>query len=170
MAILRVILELLFILPAAAWLGSAVMLGAASRVIQMEMAGRRTEAWHIVRRLRAIFQRIEGVIVLVAWAATIAHAAMIQVAPQSYGAAWSAAIGVQMGLLFIATVIAGVISLWLLRRIAKLETLVGSYGEKDVQIKVRKRIALLHRWIELLNVAAAAVIAAALTAAVIAIA
>jgi len=169
MTIVHTILNMLFFLPASAWLGGLVMLALASRQIEKALSGRRTEAWQINRRLRAIFQKLELATLAAMWVSSVAQMVLETVLKDKYPGTWGTADAMRIGLMVVPTLAALYSTFYLTGAIRSREDQLGSYEDKDQQILVRKRLSLLHlqaRAIVWLNIGFGALV---LLAAVIAV-
>jgi len=169
MAVLHAILNALFFLAAAVWLGGLVVLVIAARLIDSAMKGRRTEGRQLVGRLRGIFQRMELVLIAVLWAASVARGVLAHVLPDAWGGAWTPADGMVIGLLVLPTLAAAISTFYLTPAARKAEAQLGGYADKNEQIRVRKTIAALFKQAEMLTWLKAVVIAAVLLVAVVAL-
>jgi len=167
--IVQIVLKALIFLPAGLWLGGLVMLAVATRVIEKALKGRRTEGRQIVRQLRAVCQRVELVILIVLWAASIAHLLLATLLAGTYPGTWGTANGIGLGLLVVPTIVAAFSTFYLTGAIKKREAQLGSYADKNEQIRVRKGIALLGRQAEMLTWLKAVLVAGMVVAAVLAL-
>lgn len=168
MSAVRSLLNMLLVIPAGVWLGGLVVMALAAWVIQKEMAGRKTEACHLVGRLRFLFQRLEGGLVAVLWLATLVQLVLMGVSKE-WRETWTAAAAIRTALLVLSTLMAGLATLWLGPKLKRYEVLVGSFtDDKDAQTNVRKSAAFLHRWMDLLTAATALLVLTMLIATVLA--
>ena len=144
MKIVYVVCNALFFLSASVWLGGLVMLAIATAFIAQALEKRRTEGGQIVRRLRGLFQRIE----LIALAATWVVSAALLILEKLLGEAFPGTFGpidaMKMGLLVVPTLAAAYSTFYLAGAIKRREAQLGSYADKNEQIRVRKTIARLH--------------------------
>jgi hypothetical protein len=168
MTVVRTVCDALFFLPASVWLGSLVLLAVATRLIDSVMKGRRTEGRRIVRRLRGIFQRMELILLAATWASAVAQLVLAKVF-ESYPAPGGTALGIMIGLLVVPTLAAMYSTFYLTGATKRREAGLGSYSDKNEQIRVRKNIALLLKQAEMLNWLKGVLVAGAVIAAVIAL-
>lgn len=166
MNVVRVICDALLLLPAAVWLGSLVLLAVATRLIDSALKGRRTEGRQIIRRLRGIFQRMELILLAAMWASAVAQLVLARFVASYTGG--GPAQGIMAGLLVVPTVAAMYSTFYLTGATKKREAQLGSYADKNEQIRVRKGIALLLKQAEMLNWLKAVLVAGVVIVAVIA--
>ena len=160
MNVLHLACSVMVVLPAAVWLGGLVVLGLSTRVIDSALRGRRTEGRQIIRRLREIFQRIELVAVLVLWVFAIARLLLPKLIGESYPGTWDTPDAIALGLLVVATALGCISTFYVTRAIRRHEAALGSYADKNEQIRTRKSIAALMRESEMLTWFKAGLVAA----------
>ncbi len=102
------------------------------------------------------------------WAASLAGLLLEKTLGDGYPGTWGTADAMAMGLLVIPTIAAAYSTFYLTGSIRRLETQLGSYADKDEQIKVRKAIALRHAQGKLLTWLKAAMVAVLIVVAVMA--
>jgi len=165
MGVVQIALRAVFFLGAAALGGALVLLAIATRLIESALKGRRTEGRQIVRRLRGAFQRIELIALAALWASGLARLLLARLLPEVWPGEWGPADAIAIGILAVLTVAAAYSTFYLTRAIKRRETQLGSYADKNRQIKVRKSIAVLHAQAQLLTWAKAALVALLVVAA-----
>jgi hypothetical protein len=146
MNIALILLNVAFFLAVSLWLGGLVMLVLGTWQVENFLQGRRTEAWQIASRMRGLFRKIELGALLVMWVTSIAllilHA-LSHASPHIL-----AADAIKLGFMLVGTLAALYSAFYLAPRLAKQEALVGSYqpvsAGQDDQVKVRRKMALLH--------------------------
>ncbi|KPK85399.1 MAG: hypothetical protein AMJ81_03680 [Phycisphaerae bacterium SM23_33] len=169
MGIVRIVLSALFFLSVSLWLGALVLLAIASRLIDSALKGRRTEGRQIIRRLRGIFQSMELIALAAAWGSSVAQLLLERFLGQRYPGTWGTAQGIMIALLVVPTVAAMYSTFYLTGATKRREAQLGSYADKDEQIRVRKSIALLHKQAEMLTWLKAVLVTGVVIAAVIAL-
>jgi len=167
MAVVHIVVQALRLLPASVWLGAMVLLIVAARLIEQTLKGRRTEGRQIVRKLRGVFQRIELIILIVLWAVNLVDFLLGWVARSGYPGRWGTAQVVAAGLLVVPTLAALYSTYYLTRTIRKREGQLGSYADKNDQIRVRKSIAALLKQAEMLTMLKVITVAGVIVAAIV---
>jgi len=168
MTIVRTVFNIVFVLSAGAWLGASVLLAVVTPRIESSLKGRRTEARQLLRRLLGAFQRIELGLMIAAWAGRGAAAAIVWIWPGKFPNVPAAAEVVALALLILPTLAAVYATAYLTGAIKRREGQLGSYADKNEQIRVRKRIGGLLKQAEVFTWLKALCLAAALVAGVIA--
>ncbi len=166
MQVIYILVQGLFFLAVGAWLGGAGVLSLADRVIAVGLKGRRTEAHELTGRLRGLFQRMELGFVGVAWLATVARGVLVRFVGD-FPSRWGPADWAQVAVLAVATVLTAIGTFWLSPAARRRRELVGTYTDKDDQIRVRKAVAGLHQsaeaicWVNIVMLAALMVVSVA---------
>jgi len=169
MKIVQSVVTALFFLPASVWVGGLVALAIATRLIEHALKGRRTEARRLVRRLRGIFQRVELIILIVLWAGIVAQVVLVKLFGKTYPGSWGTVEAILAGLLVMPTLATAYSSFYLTGAIKKREARIGSYADRNQQVRVRKNIALLLKQAEMLTWLKAVLLAGVIVAAVVAL-
>jgi len=142
--IVYVICNALFFLPASVWLGGLVMLAIATHLIGKALEKRRTEGWQIVGKLRGLFHWIELIAVAATWAALVALLVLEKIFGGDFPGTFGPVDAMRMGLLVVPTITAVYSRFYLTRSIRRREVQLGSYADRNEQVRVRKNIAVLH--------------------------
>ena len=158
--IVYLVCNALFFLPVGVWLGGLVLLAIATRLIREALEKRRTEGWQVVRRLRGAFGRIEMIALATTWFSVIALLVLETIFGEGLPGTFATADAVRIGVLVVPTLAAAYSGFYLTRAIRKRQAQLGSYDDKNEQIRVRKSIAVLHNqaealvWLNIVFVAA----------------
>ena len=142
--VLHLVCNALFFVAGSVYLGGLVLLAIATRFIRQALEKRRTEGGQIVRRLRGVFQRIELIALAALWAVSIALLVLEKIFGSDFPGTFGPVDAIKIGLLVVPTVAAAYSTFYLTGAIRRGEAQLGAYTDKNEQIKVRKRIALLH--------------------------
>ena len=143
--IVHIVLKTLQVLALCLWGGGLVVLALATGMIEDALQKRRTEGRQIIRRLRGAFQRIELICLIVVWAANLIHLGLEHFLLEKFPGVWTPGMSIAMGVLVIPTIAALHSTFFLTRSIRTHEARLGSYADKDEQIRVRRTLANLHR-------------------------
>ena len=167
MTIVPTILNAVFVLSAGAWLGASILLAVVVPQIESAMKGRRTEARQLLARLLGTFQKIELGLMAGVWLSRAALTVLVGVWPERFAGVLPAAVAALV-LLLVPTLAAAYATGYLTRAVRKQEAQLGSYADKNEQIRVRKRIGALLKQAEVLTWLKAVTVAGVLVAGVVA--
>lgn len=168
MSVVHIVLNVLLFLGGSVWLGGLVMLAVATTLIGATMPRRRTEGRQLVRRLRGVFQRVELIALAGVWTSNVALLVLEQVLGEGFPGTWGPADGFRLGVLIVPTLAALYSTLYLTPAIARQEQRLGAYTDRNQQVAVRKKIALLHAQAKALVWVNAVLVAALVASAVVA--